>query len=134
MNDDVRPRHDATLDADRLGRRQVTVVILCALVAMVDGFDTQSIALAAPNVAASWHASPAAFGPIFGIGLFGGLPGAIAFGFNRIGRKPSLLVAMALFAVVSLLTPLTDSVATLAVVRLITGFGLGGALPSITSC
>jgi hypothetical protein len=69
MNDDVRPRHDATLDAYRLGRRQVTVVILCALVAMVDGFDTQSIALAAPNVAASWHASPAAFGPIFGIGL-----------------------------------------------------------------
>jgi hypothetical protein len=29
MNDDVRPRHDATLDVGRLGHRQVTVVISC---------------------------------------------------------------------------------------------------------
>jgi MFS transporter, AAHS family, 4-hydroxybenzoate transporter len=40
-------------------------------VAMMDGFDTQSIAFVAPEIAAAWHVAPASFGPVFGIGLFG---------------------------------------------------------------
>ncbi|HEV7975693.1 MFS transporter [Amycolatopsis sp.] len=133
MDNEVRPRLDHLLDSGGFGRGQVAVVVLCALVAMVDGFDTQSIALVAPDIAAEWGAEPAAFGVVFGVGLFGGLIGAIFFGFagDRYGRKPTLLVAMAVFAVCSSLTPLANSLTLLGLLRLVTGFGLGGALPCI---
>ncbi len=133
MDNEVRPRLGHLLDAGGLGRGQVAVVVLCALVAMVDGFDTQSIALVAPDIAADWGTPAAAFGVVFGVGLFGGLAGAIFFGFtgDRYGRKPTLLVAMAVFAACSLLTPLVTSLTALGLLRLVTGFGLGGALPCV---
>jgi AAHS family 4-hydroxybenzoate transporter-like MFS transporter len=133
MNDEVRPRLDTILDSGRLRRPQVMVVLLCALVATIDGFDTQAIALVAPDIAEEWGVAPAVFGVVFGIGLFGGLLGGLLFGVagDRFGRKPVLLAATGLFGVVSLLTPLADSVPALVVVRLVTGFGLGGALPVI---
>ena len=58
------------LQGRRVTRIQVWIIMVCAVVAMVDGFDTQSIALAAPGIAAEFHLEAAAFGPVFGIGLF----------------------------------------------------------------
>jgi AAHS family 4-hydroxybenzoate transporter-like MFS transporter len=100
---------------------------------MVDGFDTQSIALVAPEIALAWHAKPAAFGVVFGAGLLGSLLGALGFGAlaDRFGRKPSLLAAIFVFATVSLVTPFTASLQSLTLVRLVTGLGLGGALPAV---
>lgn len=118
-----------------IGRLQVAIVLLCAIAAMVDGFDTQAIALVAPAIASSWHVSAASFGIVFGIGLLGGTAGAIGAGAagDRFGRKPALLVCVATFAVTVLLTPLTYSVGTLCAARFVTGIGLGGALPSLIS-
>jgi MFS transporter, AAHS family, 4-hydroxybenzoate transporter len=132
MNSEVPPPFDKLPDSGRLGRSQITLVVLCALVVMADGFDTQSISVAAPSIATSWHVSSAAFGPIFSIGLVGAMLGALAGGFttDRFGRKPNLLLAIVVFAVASLLTPLTTSMPALIAARLVTGFGLGGALPA----
>jgi hypothetical protein len=47
MDSEVRPRFDKLADPGRLGRSQVILVVLCSLVVMADGFDTQSIAVAA---------------------------------------------------------------------------------------
>jgi AAHS family 4-hydroxybenzoate transporter-like MFS transporter len=49
------------------------------------------------------------------------------------GRKPSLLAAVGVFALASLVTPFTTSVPGLILVRLVTGLGLGGALPAVIS-
>jgi MFS transporter, AAHS family, 4-hydroxybenzoate transporter len=38
------------------------VIVPCALVAMIDGFDTQAIGLVAPDIAADWGVNPATFG------------------------------------------------------------------------
>ena len=125
----------AVMDSSRIGRFQVAIILVCACVAMFDGFDTQAIALAAPEIAASWKVAPAGFAAVFAAGLFGALIGAIAFGLaaDRFGRKPSLLAAVALFAVVTFVTPFVHSVPALSAVRFITGIGLGGALPGIIS-
>lgn len=111
------------------------VILLCGLVAMVDGFDTQCIGIAAPDIAAEWQVPGSRFGLVFGAGLFGGLIGALIFGAvaDRVGRKPSLLVAVLMMAAASLITPFTTSLEELAVVRFITGIGLGGALPGIVA-
>jgi AAHS family 4-hydroxybenzoate transporter-like MFS transporter len=60
MNNEVRPRLESVLDSTGLGRRQALIVLLCAMVALIDGFDTQAIALVAPEIAQDWGVAPAA--------------------------------------------------------------------------
>jgi MFS transporter, AAHS family, 4-hydroxybenzoate transporter len=129
---------EAIVDAVALSPRQVLIILLCSLVVMVDGFNTQSIAFAAPAIVAAWRVPAASFGLVFAAGLLGSLLGALAFGVlaDRLGRKPSLVAAVLLFAAVGLTAPLTTTVDALTIVRLVSGFGLGGALPitiSLTS-
>ncbi|WP_432258375.1 MFS transporter [Cupriavidus sp. TMH.W2] len=126
---------ETLINTRRIGRFQTVIVLLCALVAMLDGFDTQAIAFVAPAILQEWHVVPSAFGPVFGAGLVGGLIGAIVFGIlsDRIGRRKVLLCTVLLFSVGSLLTPLCTSVTMLGGIRLVTGIGLGGALPSFIS-
>ena len=114
---------------------QATIIGLCAATAMIDGMDTQAIGLVAPAIAADWHVPAPAFGPVFGSSLFSGLIGALLVGQagDRFGRKPVLFFSVLTFALGSLATPLTHSISGLLIVRLVTGFGLGGALPIIIS-
>jgi AAHS family 4-hydroxybenzoate transporter-like MFS transporter len=114
---------------------QFAIIGLCALMAMIDGMDTQAIGLVAPAIAADWHASAASFGPVFGSSLLSGLIGALVLGQagDRIGRKPVLIFAILVLASSSLATPLTHSISSLLAVRLLAGFGLGGAIPVIIS-
>src|SRR5882757_7758471 len=123
---------DSILDRTPTSRFQVVIVALCTTVMIVDGFDTQAISFAAPGIASAWHVAHASFGFVFGIGLFGGLVGAMCAGViaDRVGRKPTLLVAVLLFGAASLATPLVGSMAALGAVRFVTGLGVGGALPS----
>ncbi|MET8824377.1 MFS transporter [Streptomyces sp. NPDC004610] len=119
------------------GARPVAMVIaLCAAVALVDGFDTQAISLAAPAIGAEWQVDPHSFGTVFSVGLLGGLVGAMAAGVigDRVGRRPLVLFGVLEFALLTLLTPaLATSMESLEVLRFITGIGLGAAVPGIVS-
>lgn len=126
------PTFDDLLDrAGSLPLRRL-VVLLCAVVTTLDGFDTQSIALAAPSISREWGVPAAAFGSVFGVGLAGSLVGTVLLGRlgDRYGRRGLLLASVGLFAGCSLLTPLAASVPALVVARFLTGIGLGGALPA----
>src|SRR3546814_14149696 len=61
----------AALDAAPIQSAQWKIFILCGLVAMLDGFDTQVLAFVVPNIAASWHLTPASFGTILATPLAG---------------------------------------------------------------
>jgi AAHS family 4-hydroxybenzoate transporter-like MFS transporter len=126
---------DRALDSTKITAFQSAIIGLCALMAMIDGMDTQAIGLVAPAIASDWHVPAAAFGPVFGSSLFCGLIGALVAGQagDRFGRKPILIFSIVVFALGSLATPLTHSISGLLIVRLVTGFGLGGALPIIIS-
>ncbi|MEN3268877.1 MFS transporter [Pseudonocardia sp.] len=131
MSADGRPDLDSIINRTSTSRFQTLIIAICTAVMIVDGFDTQSISFAAPAIAATWHVQPSSFGFVFGIGLFGGLIGAITTGViaDRIGRKPTLMITVLLFGLASLATPLADSMTTLGVIRFVTGLGVGGALP-----
>jgi len=126
---------ESIIDTRPVTRFQAMLMLICALIAMVDGFDTQAIAFVASEIAMQWHVPPSAFGPVFGAGLLGSLVGALTLGpvGDRYGRKPVLVLAILIFSAGSLATPLTGSIAQLAVLRFVTGLGLGGALPCFIS-
>ena len=55
------------IEQTRFGSFQVLIVTLCAWIALLDGFDTQSIAYVAPVIAEQWGIPMAGFGPILGL-------------------------------------------------------------------
>lgn len=104
---------------------------LCFIVAILEGLDLQAVGVAAPAIAATFSLSPAALGWIFSAGLIGLLPGAVFGGWlaDRFGRKSVLIGAVILFGLFSLLTAHSATYEQLLAARLITGLGMGAALP-----
>jgi AAHS family 4-hydroxybenzoate transporter-like MFS transporter len=121
------------IDQEKLGRYQIWVIVLCGIIAVLDGFDTQAIAFVAPVIADTWGMKVSAFGTVFGAGLFGLTIGALFFGpvADRFGRKNVLLLSMFIFGLFALLTAGATSMNELLIYRFLTGIGLGGAMPNI---
>src|SRR5690348_11639060 len=122
---------DGLIDERPISTLQMRVFVLCALVAVLDALDSQSIGVAGPLIAAGFKMSPAAFSPAYSAGLFGAAIGALAIGpiSDRFGRKPLLVLTTALFGAFTCLTVFAHSFPILVSYRFIAGLGLGGATP-----
>jgi AAHS family 4-hydroxybenzoate transporter-like MFS transporter len=122
----------AFIDAQPVGRFQILLLLLCAAVLFIDGFDTQAIGYVAPDIAREWGLSRGSLGPVFSAGLFGLMIGALIFGpiADRIGRKRIIVLSTIAFGVGTLLTIFVQDVYWLIAVRFLTGLGLGGAMPN----
>jgi AAHS family 4-hydroxybenzoate transporter-like MFS transporter len=120
------------IDRQRISRYQIMVAALCAAVVFMDGFDAQAIGYVAPTLSAAWKLPKGALGPVFGAGLFGLMLGALIAGpvADRIGRKPVILISLLWFGIATLLTVTSTSLDSLFWWRLLTGLGLGGAMPN----
>jgi MFS transporter, AAHS family, 4-hydroxybenzoate transporter len=121
------------INSRNLGPLQVTVMVICGLTVLLDGFDTQSVAFVVPSIAAAWHLPHAALGPIFVASLVGLLFGTLIFGTvaDKLGRRSVILMSTLLFGAFTLLTAGSESVTELLVFRFFTGIGLGGVLPNV---
>ena len=127
---------DATHASGTAGARLMwRAFALCALVALADGFDTQSIGPAARSMAATLGVEASAFGLVFAASQLGFLVGAAIFGTlgDRFGRKRSLILTSAIFALASLATAFVGSFGALVLLRAMAGVGLGGASPNFIS-
>jgi AAHS family 4-hydroxybenzoate transporter-like MFS transporter len=111
----------------------IRVILLCTLVALLDGFDTQVIAYVAPVIAREWGHSPASFGPVFAAGPAGLAVGAFLLAplADRVGRKRLIVVSTLIFGLFALLTAFARTIDHLIYVRFLTGIGLGAAMPNI---
>jgi AAHS family 4-hydroxybenzoate transporter-like MFS transporter len=121
----------ALIDRGNFGTFQVQIILLCALVALLDGADTTSIAIAATAISTKLSVPMSSLGVIFAASTLGAALGAMAFGplADRFGRKGLLLVATVIFGVFTLLTAHADTFASIMIYRLLAGVGLGGATP-----
>ncbi|AMU12478.1 3-(3-hydroxy-phenyl)propionate transporter MhpT [Burkholderia cenocepacia] len=110
-----------------------TTLALCFAIALLEGLDLQSVGVAAPRMAREFGLTVSQMGIAFSAGTFGLLPGAMLGGrlADRIGRKRVLIASVVLFGLLSIATAQVSTFAMLVVVRVLTGIGLGGAMPNL---
>ena len=123
---------DAVLDAARLRGVSLIVAICAGAILILDGLDIQVIGMAAPDLVKDFGIDRSALAPALAAALLGmafGASGVGALG-DRWGRRPALLASTFLFGFATVLAATSRNVTELAIWRLITGIGLGGALPS----
>ncbi|KVL85909.1 3-(3-hydroxy-phenyl)propionate transporter MhpT [Burkholderia stagnalis] len=110
-----------------------TTLALCFAIALLEGLDLQSVGVAAPRMAREFGLTVSQMGLAFSAGTFGLLPGAMLGGrlADRFGRKRVLIASVVLFGLLSIATAQVSSFAMLVAVRVLTGIGLGGAMPNL---
>ena len=109
------------------------VVLVCFLIAAVEGYDIQAFGVAAPRMVPELGLNPGQQGWAGSAAMIGLVIGAFAGGWlaDRHGRKPVLLGSVAAFGLFSLLTATAHSYEALLWARLATGLGFGGAMPNL---
>ncbi|WP_395062518.1 3-(3-hydroxy-phenyl)propionate transporter MhpT [Paraburkholderia silvatlantica] len=115
------------------GTSSKATIALCLAIALLEGLDLQSAGVAGPRMAKEFHLAVAQMGWAFSAGAIGLLPGAALGGrlADRFGRKRVLMGSVTLFGLFSLATTMVWNFESLLVARLLTGLGLGAAMPNL---
>ncbi|BAP41558.1 MFS transporter [Pseudomonas sp. LJDD11] len=120
------------MDEKPMVSSQWGVIALCILINMLDGFDVLVMAFTAASVSADWGLNGIRVGYLLSAGLVGMAIGSlfIAPWADRFGRRPLIMLCVSIAGLGMLASSQANSFETLAILRLITGLGIGGVLAS----
>jgi len=112
--------------------RRLTLV-LCFVVAVLEGYDLQVLAIAGPMLRAAMHLNPRQLGlalsaSLLGLALGAAYGGSLA---DRVGRKKVLVASVVSLGLFTLATGLANEFESLLTLRLIAGLAMGGAMPNL---
>ena len=126
---DLNARHSSP--AISASSTRFRVACLCAAVLLVEGYDIAAVGYVVPLLVDAWRVPPAAFTSALAAGNVGLLLGSLIAGLlgDRLGRKPVMIACVSAFGILSLLSAFVASPTQLAMVRVLTGLGLGGGIP-----
>jgi AAHS family 4-hydroxybenzoate transporter-like MFS transporter len=115
----------------RISPYQIWIFAFCFLLSFIDGLDSQIASVTVSMIARDMALDAKAIGPLLAASQFGSLVGALTLGWcgDRFGRRPTIIVCMALLALTTFLTAHASSLPVLIALRFLTGLGVGGALP-----
>ncbi|WP_081240282.1 MFS transporter [Streptomyces viridosporus] len=112
-----------------------SVVFACLAITLIDGLDSGMYGAVLPTLLQSeqWGITLASAGVIGSLSLIGMMLGALLSGYvaDIIGRRPTVLACVASFSVFTLLCSIAPNLEVFGLLRLLAGFGFGGALPTV---
>lgn len=116
-------------------RTGVGVMLLCFILNMFDGVNIFTLTYVAPALQKHFAVGPEAFGIVFSAGLVGMAIGGIVVApqADRYGRRPIIMLALALMAAAMIASAYAPSIAVLAALRVLVGIGIGTVLASISA-
>ena len=123
------------IDGQKVGRWIVLLVLIAAMVLITDGFDIATIGYVGPELVKHWALRREQLTPVLTAGTVGLLFGAplLSFVGDRFGRKTAIMSGLLFFGVVSLATAAATSLTQIAILRFLTGVGLGGVIPNVVA-
>ncbi|EFX92489.1 putative transport protein [Actinobacillus ureae] len=118
------------IDNSPMSAYQWAIVIMAAVMNFLDGFDVLAIAFTATNISKEFGLSKTEFGVLVSAGLAGMTIGSLFLAplADKFGRRPLLLLSVALSAIGLLISGLASTPFVLGFSRVITGLGVGGIL------
>jgi AAHS family 4-hydroxybenzoate transporter-like MFS transporter len=117
------------------GGRRLLALVLVAGVFVLDGYDINAMALAVPRLQEPLGLTPDQFGWVFSALLIGLGAGSALIGplGDRLGRRPLIVFGCLAIACATLGTATATSLNGFFAWRLLTGLGLGAALPNCSA-
>ncbi len=114
---------------------RLLLILLCIGTLMIEGFDLQLIAFAAPQILRDFGIDRSALASAFAAALGGMMIGSVIGGVlgDRIGRRPVTLVSVFVFGVMTLSCASAQSLAQIVMLRLLGGIGFGAVFPNVLS-
>lgn len=119
------------LDKTKLNRIHYQILVIGSLIYMLTAMNVMLIGSVVTPIISEWGLQPGIRGTIFSIGFIGMFIGAIIFGrvADLIGRRPTLIIVIVIEALFTGLHALATDITTLYILRLLSGIGVGAALP-----
>lgn len=121
-----------TIDSERIGGRQITAVVLCVLVTLIEGTDLTLLPVLFPRFQDQWSMTQGVWGSVLFYGILGTIVGGLLMGWlgDRLGRRKSLIICMLLMTGITYATTFCTTVPQLMVARFIGGISFGGVIPA----
>jgi benzoate transport len=110
--------------------RQVCAVGVATAINALDGYDVLSISFASPGIAADWQLDNASMGLVLSMELVGMAIGAFLLGAltDKLGRRTVTLGCLGVMTLGMALAAFATDIVMLSLIRLATGFAIGGVL------
>ncbi|MDM7489607.1 MFS transporter [Rhodococcus sp. GXMU-t2271] len=124
----------ARIDTSPMRPYQWLIVALCVVLNILDGYDVMALAFTAKSIGADFALGGSAIGVLLSAGLIGMAVGAITLApvADRVGRRPLILLSVALATAGMALSATAGSAWQLGTWRVLTGLGIGGVLACTT--
>jgi MFS transporter, AAHS family, 4-hydroxybenzoate transporter len=123
------------IDNSPMSSYQIIIVALCFILNMNDGIDVLVVSFTGSEIVKEWGLTNTQLGSIFSAGLAGMTAGCLLLApvGDKIGRRNVFLIALGLISTGMLGVFAAKSYWQVLVCRIITGFGIGGILPTMAS-
>ncbi|NQS84929.1 MFS transporter [Pantoea allii] len=114
---------------------QIRLIVLCFIVVALDGMDIAIMGFIAPSLKTAWNVTNSQLGVVISAALIGLALGAMVAGplADRFGRRLMIIFSVFFFGLWTLATAFSHSIEQMVLFRVLTGLGLGAAMPNVST-
>lgn len=123
------------IDQVPLNKHHKILVFWCALIMLFDGYDLVIYGSVLPHLMTEWQLSPQTAGLLGAASLMGMMLGAVTLGMaaDKFGRKNIIIGCTIISSLAVTMNGFAYDTNTFFICRLLTGVGLGGAVPNLVT-